>query len=85
MHILLMCTLNFFFCSSPQRSPGYFVHHFAPSNLPRISKNVVFLIDQSGSMHGKKMEQVGRSFTMDVLAAFQPFTSTFSSMKNLTI
>ncbi|XP_035980549.1 inter-alpha-trypsin inhibitor heavy chain H3 isoform X9 [Fundulus heteroclitus] len=38
-------------------SAGYFVHHFAPSDLPRISKNVVFVIDQSGSMHGKKMEQ----------------------------
>ncbi|XP_029538240.1 inter-alpha-trypsin inhibitor heavy chain H3-like isoform X3 [Oncorhynchus nerka] len=36
---------------------GYFVHHFAPSNLPRIPKNVVFIIDRSGSMHGRKMEQ----------------------------
>uniref|UniRef100_A0A8C6P9T3 Inter-alpha-trypsin inhibitor heavy chain 3b, tandem duplicate 1 n=1 Tax=Nothobranchius furzeri TaxID=105023 RepID=A0A8C6P9T3_NOTFU len=36
---------------------GYFVHHFAPSNLTRIPKNIVFLIDQSGSMHGKKIEQ----------------------------
>uniref|UniRef100_H3BZT5 Inter-alpha-trypsin inhibitor heavy chain 3b, tandem duplicate 2 n=1 Tax=Tetraodon nigroviridis TaxID=99883 RepID=H3BZT5_TETNG len=40
-----------------QRSPGYFVHHFAPSNLQRIPKNVVFIIDQSGSMHGRKIEQ----------------------------
>ncbi|XP_029287202.1 inter-alpha-trypsin inhibitor heavy chain H3-like isoform X6 [Cottoperca gobio] len=38
-------------------SVGYFVHHFAPSSLARISKNVVFVIDQSGSMHGKKMQQ----------------------------
>ncbi|KAM9408198.1 inter-alpha-trypsin inhibitor heavy chain H3-like [Pholidichthys leucotaenia] len=36
---------------------GYFVHHFAPSNLPRIPKNVVFVIDQSGSMHGRKIQQ----------------------------
>ncbi|XP_063071691.1 inter-alpha-trypsin inhibitor heavy chain H3-like isoform X2 [Engraulis encrasicolus] len=36
---------------------GYFVHFFAPTDLPRIPKNVVFLIDQSGSMHGRKMEQ----------------------------
>ncbi|XP_064821780.1 inter-alpha-trypsin inhibitor heavy chain H3-like isoform X3 [Oncorhynchus masou masou] len=36
---------------------GYFVHHFAPSDLPRIPKNVVFIIDRSGSMHGRKMEQ----------------------------
>uniref|UniRef100_A0A3B5AMH9 Zgc:112265 n=1 Tax=Stegastes partitus TaxID=144197 RepID=A0A3B5AMH9_9TELE len=40
-----------------QKSDGYFVHHFAPAGLSRISKNVVFLIDQSGSMHGRKIEQ----------------------------
>ncbi|XP_047195372.1 inter-alpha-trypsin inhibitor heavy chain H3-like [Hippoglossus stenolepis] len=38
-------------------SDGYFVHHFAPSNLTRISKNVVFIIDQSGSMSGRKIQQ----------------------------
>ncbi|XP_046871165.1 inter-alpha-trypsin inhibitor heavy chain H4-like [Hypomesus transpacificus] len=38
-------------------SGGYFVHHFAPENLPRIPKNVVFIIDRSGSMHGRKMQQ----------------------------
>ncbi|MEQ2296604.1 hypothetical protein AMECASPLE_026415, partial [Ameca splendens] len=38
-------------------SDGYFVHHFAPSNLPRIPKNVVFVIDQSGSMQGRKIQQ----------------------------
>ncbi|XP_055766838.1 inter-alpha-trypsin inhibitor heavy chain H3-like isoform X1 [Salvelinus fontinalis] len=38
-------------------SEGYFVHHFAPSDLPRIPKNVVFIIDRSGSMNGRKMEQ----------------------------
>ncbi|XP_029683219.1 inter-alpha-trypsin inhibitor heavy chain H4-like isoform X2 [Takifugu rubripes] len=40
-----------------KRSGKFFVHHFAPSNLPRIPKNVVFIIDQSGSMHGRKIEQ----------------------------
>uniref|UniRef100_A0A672FZ34 Inter-alpha-trypsin inhibitor heavy chain 3 n=1 Tax=Salarias fasciatus TaxID=181472 RepID=A0A672FZ34_SALFA len=38
-------------------SKGYFVHHFAPSNLSRIPKNVVFIIDRSGSMRGRKIEQ----------------------------
>ncbi|KAM6927228.1 inter-alpha-trypsin inhibitor heavy chain H3-like [Xenentodon cancila] len=38
-------------------SDGYFLHHFAPSNLPRIPKNVIFIIDQSGSMFGRKIEQ----------------------------
>ncbi|XP_038553519.1 inter-alpha-trypsin inhibitor heavy chain H3-like isoform X2 [Micropterus salmoides] len=40
-----------------KRSAGYFVHHFAPSSLPRIPKNVVFVIDQSGSMYGRKIQQ----------------------------
>ncbi|XP_039468571.1 inter-alpha-trypsin inhibitor heavy chain H3-like [Oreochromis aureus] len=40
-----------------KKSAGYFVHHFAPSNLPRISKNVVLVIDKSGSMQGRKIEQ----------------------------
>ncbi|XP_053325531.1 inter-alpha-trypsin inhibitor heavy chain H3-like [Spea bombifrons] len=36
---------------------GYFVHFFAPPNLPKVPKNVVFVIDRSGSMWGRKMEQ----------------------------
>ncbi|KAL3978297.1 nucleolysin TIA-1/TIAR [Sarotherodon galilaeus] len=40
-----------------KKSDGYFVHHFAPSDLPRIPKNVVFVIDQSGSMRGRKILQ----------------------------
>ncbi|XP_059185252.1 inter-alpha-trypsin inhibitor heavy chain H3-like isoform X2 [Centropristis striata] len=40
-----------------EKSDGYFVHHFAPSSLARIPKNVVFVIDQSGSMRGRKIEQ----------------------------
>uniref|UniRef100_A0A8C1VI41 Zgc:112265 n=1 Tax=Cyprinus carpio TaxID=7962 RepID=A0A8C1VI41_CYPCA len=38
-------------------SNGYFVHYFAPSDLPRIPKNVVFIIDQSSSMYDRKIEQ----------------------------
>uniref|UniRef100_M4ARP8 Inter-alpha-trypsin inhibitor heavy chain H3-like n=1 Tax=Xiphophorus maculatus TaxID=8083 RepID=M4ARP8_XIPMA len=38
-------------------SDGYFIHHFAPSSLPRIPKNVVFVIDRSGSMRGRKITQ----------------------------
>ncbi|XP_065810899.1 inter-alpha-trypsin inhibitor heavy chain H3-like isoform X1 [Labrus bergylta] len=40
-----------------KKSSGYFVHHFAPSDLARIPKNVAFVIDQSGSMHGRKIQQ----------------------------
>ncbi|XP_072137006.1 inter-alpha-trypsin inhibitor heavy chain H3-like [Mobula birostris] len=41
---------------------GYFVHHFAPANLNRIPKNVVFVIDHSGSMSGTKMQQTIEAF-----------------------
>lgn len=37
---------------------GYFVHFFAPPHLPRVPKNVVFVIDRSSSMSGMKMQQV---------------------------
>lgn len=37
---------------------GYFVHFFAPPDLPQVPKNVVFVIDRSGSMHGIKLKQV---------------------------
>ncbi|XP_034962040.2 inter-alpha-trypsin inhibitor heavy chain H4-like [Zootoca vivipara] len=36
---------------------GYFVHYFAPSQMPAFPKNVVFVIDKSGSMGGKKIQQ----------------------------
>ncbi|KAG7319319.1 hypothetical protein KOW79_017793 [Hemibagrus wyckioides] len=36
---------------------GYFVHYFAPTDIQKIPKNVVFLIDRSGSMRGKKIQQ----------------------------
>ncbi|XP_049327481.1 inter-alpha-trypsin inhibitor heavy chain H3 isoform X31 [Astyanax mexicanus] len=38
-------------------SDGYFVHYFAPTDVERIPKNVVFVIDRSGSMSGKKIQQ----------------------------
>ncbi|XP_015417695.1 PREDICTED: inter-alpha-trypsin inhibitor heavy chain H3, partial [Myotis davidii] len=36
---------------------GYFVHFFAPRRLPVVPKNVVFVIDISGSMYGRKIQQ----------------------------
>eukprot|EP00064_Thunnus_orientalis_P016095 superscaffoldBa00003115_g16158 len=36
---------------------GYFVHFFAPPDLPRVPKNVVFVIDRSTSMRGTKIQQ----------------------------
>ncbi|KFP29077.1 Inter-alpha-trypsin inhibitor heavy chain H4, partial [Colius striatus] len=36
---------------------GYFVHYFAPDEMPVFPKNVIFVIDRSGSMAGRKIEQ----------------------------
>ncbi|NXY47471.1 ITIH4 inhibitor, partial [Ceuthmochares aereus] len=36
---------------------GYFVHYFAPHEMPVFPKNVIFVIDRSGSMGGRKIEQ----------------------------
>ncbi|XP_025763224.1 inter-alpha-trypsin inhibitor heavy chain H3 isoform X5 [Oreochromis niloticus] len=40
---------------------GYFVHFFSPPDLARVPKNVVYVIDTSGSMHGAKIEQTRES------------------------
>ena len=40
---------------------GYFAHFLAPENLPAMAKHVVFVLDTSGSMSGKKLEQVSYS------------------------
>lgn len=45
----------------PQVSDGHFVYFFAPSNLSPLPKNIVFVIDVSGSMWGVKMKQVSNS------------------------
>uniref|UniRef100_A0A4W3IQM6 Inter-alpha-trypsin inhibitor heavy chain 2 n=1 Tax=Callorhinchus milii TaxID=7868 RepID=A0A4W3IQM6_CALMI len=42
---------------SIQIADGHFVHFFAPSNLPPLPKNIIFVIDVSGSMWGIKMKQ----------------------------
>ncbi|XP_026536302.1 inter-alpha-trypsin inhibitor heavy chain H4-like isoform X2 [Notechis scutatus] len=36
---------------------GYFVHYFAPSEMPVFPKNIIFVIDNSGSMMGNKIQQ----------------------------
>nr|XP_057947701.1 inter-alpha-trypsin inhibitor heavy chain H3-like isoform X2 [Doryrhamphus excisus] len=45
---------------------GYFVHFFAPPDLPRVPTNVVFVIDRSGSMYGTKIQQT-REAMMKIL------------------
>ncbi|XP_067319706.1 inter-alpha-trypsin inhibitor heavy chain H3-like isoform X2 [Anolis sagrei] len=41
---------------------GYFVHFFAPKNLPRLPKNIAFIIDISGSMYGIRIQQAKEAF-----------------------
>ncbi|XP_061900909.1 inter-alpha-trypsin inhibitor heavy chain H3-like [Entelurus aequoreus] len=45
---------------------GYFVHFFAPPDLPRVPTNVVFVIDRSGSMYGDKIRQT-REAMLEIL------------------
>merc|ERR1712110_909910 len=44
--------------SEVQVIDGYFVHYFAPFNLPTLPKHLVFVLDSSGSMSGEKIEQL---------------------------
>ncbi|XP_036004735.1 inter-alpha-trypsin inhibitor heavy chain H2 [Fundulus heteroclitus] len=46
-----------------QVSDLYFVHFFAPENLSPLPKNIVFVIDVSGSMWGVKMKQTVEAMT----------------------
>jgi secreted protein with Ig-like and vWFA domain len=40
---------------------GYFVHFFAPKGLTKGNKNILFILDVSGSMSGTKIRQVKES------------------------
>nr|CAD7462538.1 unnamed protein product [Timema tahoe] len=60
--------------SHPQQilvNEGYFVHFFAPSNLPTLMKHVTFVLDVSGSMFGKKIEQL-REAMATILSDLRP-------------
>ncbi|XP_069062479.1 inter-alpha-trypsin inhibitor heavy chain H3-like isoform X1 [Pleurodeles waltl] len=41
---------------------GYFVHFFAPENIPPMPKNIIFIIDRSSSMSGRKIQQTKDAF-----------------------
>ncbi|KAM4740184.1 inter-alpha-trypsin inhibitor heavy chain H3a [Anableps anableps] len=71
---------------------GYFVHFFAPQGLSRMAKNVVFVIDRSGSMQGRKMAQTRDALVTiledlhedDHFALLQFDTTVLSWKKSLT-
>lgn len=46
-----------------QVDEGYFVHFFAPEFLPKLRKHVVFVLDYSGSMEGRKLDQLKEAMT----------------------
>ncbi|CAN0060470.1 unnamed protein product [Lampetra planeri] len=46
-----------------QISNGYFAHFIAPANIPPTPKNIVFIIDVSGSMWGLKMKQTQQALS----------------------
>ncbi|XP_008942939.1 PREDICTED: inter-alpha-trypsin inhibitor heavy chain H4-like, partial [Merops nubicus] len=50
---------------------GYFVHYFAPHDMPVFPKNVIFVIDRSGSMAGRKIEQT-RDALLKILQDLRP-------------
>ncbi|XP_009580280.1 PREDICTED: inter-alpha-trypsin inhibitor heavy chain H4 [Fulmarus glacialis] len=50
---------------------GYFVHYFAPHEMPVFPKNVIFVIDRSGSMAGRKIEQT-RDALLKILKDLRP-------------
>jgi len=41
---------------------GYFVHFISPENLAPIAKNIIFVIDKSGSMSGERIEKTKEAF-----------------------
>jgi len=46
-----------------QIGAGKFVHYFAPDKLPTMPKHVIFVIDISGSMSGRKLQQTKDAMT----------------------
>ncbi|XP_069721946.1 inter-alpha-trypsin inhibitor heavy chain H4 isoform X2 [Phaenicophaeus curvirostris] len=54
-----------------QITNGYFVHYFAPNEMPVFPKNVIFVIDRSGSMEGRKIQQT-RDALQKVLQDLRP-------------
>ena len=42
---------------------GYFIHFFAPKDLPPLYKHVYFVLDVSGSMSGKASEALKKMYS----------------------
>ena len=46
-----------------QIGAGRFIHYFAADNIPTVPKHIIFVIDISGSMYGRKLEQTKDAMT----------------------
>lgn len=46
-----------------QVNEGYFVHFFSPEELKPLKKHAIFVLDVSGSMDGRKIEQLREAMT----------------------
>lgn len=55
---------------------GYFVHFFAPDSYQYMAKNIVFMLDISGSMSGKKFKQLKEAM-VSILNSLQPEDDSF--------
>ncbi|XP_071443144.1 inter-alpha-trypsin inhibitor heavy chain H3-like isoform X2 [Hetaerina americana] len=58
---------------------GYFVHFFSPANLPRFNRHLIFVIDVSESMKGRKWKHL-KTALIDILNGLQK-TEYFSIIK----
>lgn len=66
---------------------GYFVHFFSPQDVLPLRKHVIFLLDVSGSMYGRKIEQLrsAMSYVLDDLKPEDYFNiMTFSNDVKVT-
>ena len=55
---------------------GYFVHFFDPDSFQSLPKNIVFMLDVSGSMRLKKLQQLKEAMTT-ILNSLKPDLDTF--------
>lgn len=58
---------EYIFISLKQVVNGYFVHMFAPKDFKPLSKDVMFVLDKSGSMSGRKIIQLKEAMKLIML------------------
>ena len=64
-----------------QIGAGKFVHYFAPDVLPTMAKHIIFVIDVSGSMDGRKLTQAKDAMTTILDQMSQEMLDSFNIIK----